>query len=206
MNNDFFYSDENKNTSTKMMKERLNFVSSHMSKQLKEYEDSTKNTNFIFGELIKATEEVVAFLKEDFEHRGISPNLVSFSTDADKSIAILGILWYSISFTMRENTKPQALYRQNHPPLFCGRILALNGDFQKASIDLTDIEYPDILACEIASLYIPADKQTPAIMKLARSKDTEYNINQQYCAKEFVLKIIEVVCGGGFYHEENYKE
>jgi len=204
MNNDF-YSKNNKMYNSKMIKERLDFVSSHMAKQLKEYEESTKNTNLIFSDLIKAIEDVVGLLKADFEERGISPNQITFSTDADRSVAILGILWYSISFTMRENIKPQALFRNGNPPLFCGRILALNGDFQKAAIDITDIEYPDILTCEIASLYIPASKNLPAIMKLKNSGNAEHHINQEECAKEFILKVIEIVCGGGFYHEENYE-
>ena len=105
---------------------------------------------------------------------------------------------------MRENIKPQALYRKENAPMFCGRIIALNGDFQKASLDITDIEYPDILNCEIASLYIPADNHADAIMKIKHVGNVEYNLNQAECAREFLLKVIEIICGGGFYHEESY--
>lgn len=207
MNNDFFYSKDNQvNTSakSKIIKERLGIISSHMSKQLKEYEASTKNTNTIFGRMISIAEEIVLILKNSFEEKGINPNQITFWSDADKSVAILSILWHSISFTMRENIKPQALYRSDNAPLFCGRIIALNGDFQKASLDITSIEYPDILNCEIASLYIPADKNDYAIMKIKHVGNVEYKINQNDCAKEFLLKVIEIICGGGFYHEESF--
>ena len=208
MNNDFFYSKDNQvNASAKsqIVKERLNLISAHMAKQIKEYEESTKNTNMVFGKMLKAIEDVVDILKKEFEEKGLNPNQITFSTDSDKSVAILNILWHSISFTMRENIKPQALYRKENAPLFCGRILAFNGDFQKASIDITDIEYPDILNCEIASLYVPADKRAYAIMKIKHVGNIEYKINQQECAKEFLLKVIEIICGGGFYHEEVFE-
>ncbi len=209
MNNEFFYSKDNQVTTSaksRITKERLSLVSSHMSKQLKEYEASTKNTNAVFSSMLKSMDEVVNILKETFEEKGINPNQISYSSDFDKSVAILSILWHSISFTMRENIKPQALYRRENAPLFCGRIIALNGDFQKASLDITDIEYPDILNCEIASLYIPADKRADAIMKIKHVGNIEYKINQSDCAKEFLLKVVEIICGGGFYHEENYGE
>lgn len=209
MNNDFFYSKDNQistSAKTQIVKERLRMVSSHMVKQLKEYDESTKNTNAIFCKMLKVMEDIVEILKKDFEEKGINPNQVSFYSDPDKSVAILSILWHSISFTMRENIKPQALYRKENAPLFCGRIIALNGDFQKASLDIADIEYPDILNCEIASLYIPAEKRSDAIMKIKHVGNVEYSINQVECAKEFLLKVIEIICGGGFYHEENYSE
>lgn len=209
MNNDFFYSKDNQvNTSTKskIVKERLSLISSHMAKQLKEYEASTKNTNAIFAKMISVIEETVQLLKNSFEEKGINPNQITFWSDADKSVGILTILWHSISFTMRENIKPQALYRSDNAPLFCGRIIALNGDFQKASINITEIEYPDILNCEIASLYIPAEKNDYAIMKIKHVGNVEYKINQNDAAREFLLKVIEIICGGGFYHEENYGE
>jgi len=207
MNNEFFYSKDNQvttSTKSRISKDRLNLVTSHMAKQLKEYEDSTKNTNLIFANMLKEIESVVEILRENFQEKGINPNQVTFSSDFDKSIGILSILWHSISFTMRENIKPQALYRSENAPLFCGRIIALNGDFQKAALDITDIEYPDILNCEIASLYIPADKKTDAIMKIKHVGNVEYKINQTECAKEFLLKVIEIICGGGLYHEEHY--
>lgn len=209
MNNDFFYSKDNLVASSPKVaitKERLNLVASHMTKQLKEYNESTRNTNAVFENIIKAMNEVSNILKNNFEEKGISSNQISFYSDPDKSVAIMSILWHSITFTMRENIKPQALYRSDNAPLFCGRILAFNGDFQKAGLDITDIEYPDILNCEIASLYIPADKRADAIMKIKHIGNVEYKINRNDCAKEFLLKVIEIICGGGFYHEENFGE
>lgn len=209
MNNDFFYSKDNQvatSAKTAIIKERLSLLTMHMSKQLDEYKESTKNTNAVFSQMLKAMDDIIVLLKKNFEERGISPNQISYYSDFDKSVAILSILWHSISFTMRENIKPQALYRTDNAPLFCGRIIAFNGDFQKAGINMSELEYPDILNCEIASLYIPADKKADAIMKIKHVGNIEYKINRNDCAKEFLLKVIEIICGGGFYHEENYGE
>ena len=209
MNNDFFYSKDNQvTTSAKsaIVKERLGLISSHMTKQLCEYTESTKNTNIVFAEMIKVMEDVVNILKKTFEEKGVSPHQISFSSDPDKSVAIMSILWHSISFTMRENIKPQALYRSDNAPLFCGRIIAFNGDFLKAGLNMSELEYPDILNCEIASLYIPADKRADGIMKIKHVGNVEYKISRTDCAREFLLKVVEIICGGGFYHEENYGE
>ncbi|MCK7521091.1 MAG: hypothetical protein MZV64_27075 [Ignavibacteriales bacterium] len=68
---------------------------------------------------------------------------------------------------------------------------------------MQDQEYPDILECEIASLYIPADNITPAIMKIKHLGNQEFYLNQADASKQFLLKVIEIICGGGIYHEEN---
>ena len=93
------------------------------------------------------------------------------------------------------------MYREEKSPLFTGRILALNGDFQDAALDIQDQEYPDILKCEIASLYVPADTTTDAILKIKHIGSQEFALNQIDASKEFVLKVIEIICGGGIYHE-----
>jgi hypothetical protein len=54
---------------------------------------------------------------------------------------------------------------------------------------------------EIASLYIPSDKMQNSVFKI-RHLNKEFLLNSQDSAKEFALKVIEMVCGGGVYHEE----
>jgi hypothetical protein len=190
------------------IKERLNLVASHMYKQYKEHEQATLNTTQMFYRILKDMEEVAEQLRESFQARGVPTHQIFCEIDADRSVGILNILWYSISFTTRGNTRPQALFRQDQPPLFTGRILALNGDFQDASLDIQDQEYPDILNCEIASLYVPADTTTPAVLKIKHLGQQEFHINQIDASKQFLLKVIEIICGGGIYHEDifNYED
>ena len=183
------------------VKNRLNLIASHMYKQHKEHQEATSNTAQMFYRILKDIEEVTEGLREAFVSRGMSPSQVFCEIDADRSVGIINILWHSISFTTRGNTRPQALFREDNTPLFTGRILALNGDFQDASLDIQDQEYPDILKCEIASLYVPADTITPAILKVKHIGSEEFYLNQIDASKQFLLKVIEIICGGGIYHE-----
>jgi hypothetical protein len=181
--------------------ERVNLIASHMFKQYKEHQQATSNTTQMFYRILNDMREVTDYLRQSFSARGVESSKIFCEIDADRSVGIINILWHSISFTTRGNTKPQALYRENESPLFTGRILALNGDFQDASLDIQDQEYPDILRCEIASLYVPADTTSPAILKIKHIGNKEFKINQIDASKEFLLKVIEIICGGGIYHE-----
>jgi len=184
------------------LNERINLISSHMFKQYKEHTEATENTKRIFEKLLQDMEEITGKLKQCFEKRKLNPSSALCQVDADRSVGIINILWNSLSFTTRGNTRPQALHRTEGSPLFTGRILALNGNFYDASLDIQDQEYPDILECEIASLYIPADRTVPAIMKIRHRGDEEFYLNQTDAPKEFLMRSIETLCGGGIYHEE----
>jgi len=186
---------------TSAVNERVNLIVGHMYKQYKEYQEATRNTTAMFKRILAETEEITEYLRETFTARGVSPSQIFCEIDADRSVGILNILWHSISFTTRGNTKPLALYREGQPPLFTGRILALNGDFQDAALDIQDQEYPDILKCEIASLYVPADAAASAILKIKHLGNQEFPVNQVDAPKQFLLKVIEIICGGGIYHE-----
>ncbi len=184
------------------LNERINLITSHMFKQYKEHTEATKHTKKLFEKLLQEMEEITDKLKQCFEKRKLHTSSALCQIDADRSVGVINILWNSLSFTTRGNTKPQALYRNEADPLFTGRILALNGNFYDASLDIQDQEYPDILECEIASLYIPADKTVPAVMKIRHIGDKEFYLNQGDAAKEFLMRTIEIICGGGIYHEE----
>lgn len=190
------------------LNERISLIASHMLKQYKEHHEAGENTRKLFEKLLKDLEKVAQELQTSFEKRKLPQNSAMFHIDSDRSVGIINILWNSISFTTRGNTKPQALYREDQPPLFTGRIIALNGDFHDASLDIHDQEYPDILECEIASLYVPADKTAPAILKIRHLGDEEFLLNQADAPKEFLMRAIEIICGGGIYHEEldSYEE
>lgn len=209
LNKDLTYNFDNLETNitkSSVIKERVNLITSHMYKQHLEYTQAASNTTQMFNRLLNDMEDVVKYLKDSFVSRGITASNIMSEIDADRSVGIINILWHSISFTTRGNTKPQALFREDKPPLFTGRIIALNGDFQDATLDIQDQEYPDILNCEIASLYVPADTMSNAIIKIRHLGNREYYINQIDAPREFLLKVLEIVCGGGFYHESEPAE
>ena len=184
------------------LNERISLIASHMYKQHKEYTEAAENTKKVFEKLLQNLEEIAAELQQSFVKRNLSATSVNCQIDSDRSVGIINILWNSISFTTRGNTKPQALYREGASPLFAGRIIALNGNFYDASLDIQDQEYPDILECEIASLFVPADKTVPAILKVRHMGSEEFPLNQIDASKEFLMRSIEILCGGGIFHEE----
>ena len=188
---------------TKNSENRLETIISHLYQQHKEYISSTNNTSVIFEEMLNEANNIVNFIRKSIILRGLNPSQVFCEIDADRSVAILNILWHTISFTTRGNTKPMALYRKSEPPLFTGRIIAFNGDFQDIALDMQNQQYPDMLSSEIASLYVPHDNKMPAIVKINHIPDKELYWNQKEAPKLFLLKVIEIICGGGIYHESD---
>lgn len=186
---------------TQESEKRIDYIVSHMYKQYKEHVSSSENTTIIFNQLLEELHYVTTYLKTTFERRGIDANQIFYEVDADKSVGILKILWHSISFTTRGNTKPQAIPRKDESPLFCGRIIALNGDFHDNNLDLSEQDFPEILHCEVASMFVPANKHYPALVKVKHIGDREFPISQPEAARNFLLKVIEIICGGGIFHE-----
>ena len=92
--------------------------------------------------------------------------------------------------------------------MFSGRIMAINGDFnellegKKSRNDIMEV----LLDKEVASLYVPADKSQNSIFKMKHIPNREFFLNNTDASREFVLKIIETVCGGGLYHEEGSRK
>lgn len=189
------------------IKDKLSKVADHMKHQLNEHHLAVKNTDRIFDELLAEMKRSCGYFQEMFtpfgnhhsakqDHRQIYQHV-----DADRSVGILNLIWQTISFTTRGNTKPMALPRKGRLPLFTGRIVAVHGDFQQLHSYMDDSLFPDLLDHEIASLFIPADKKTPAIMKVRHLEGEEFQLNQDEAAREFLMKVIQVTCGGGFFHE-----
>lgn len=188
----------------KAMRNRVDLIASHMLKQYKEHEDALNNTNQMFYELLDELEALCDCFREAFTQRNIPSSRVFNEVDADRSVGIVHILWNALSFTTRGNTKPLAMYRPGRSPIFTGRILALNGDFHDVTMDIQDQEYPGILQYEVASLYVPADKTSPAVMTIKHLGDQEHYFHQSDAPKLFLLKTIEMICGGGYYHEKDF--
>ena len=45
-----------------------------------------------------------------------------------------------------------------------------------------------------------------AIFKIKHLSNREFFLNNQDAAREFTLKVIETICGGGVYHEEGSRK
>ena len=92
--------------------------------------------------------------------------------------------------------------------MFSGRIMAINGNYNELMegkhnrSEMMEI----LLEKEVASLYVPADKSQNSIFKIKHLANREFFLNSSDASREFVLKIIETVCGGGLYHEEGSRK
>ena len=191
-----------------LIQERIGLVSTHMYKQFLDYQHATMNTTDIFAEMIDNLSAIADSLKQSFASRGITTQNISVEHDKDKSVVVINILWHTISLTTRCNFEPQALYREGASPMFSGRIMAINGDYnelmegKKSRSEMMEI----LLDKEVASLYVPADKSQNSIFKIRHLANREFFLNSADASREFVLKIIETVCGGGLYHEEGSRK
>ena len=191
-----------------LIQERIGLVSTHMYKQFLDYQHATLNTTEIFAEMIDNLKAIADSLKQSFATRGITTQNISVDYDKDKSVVVINILWHTISLTTRCNFEPQALYREGTAPMFSGRIMAINGDYnelmegKKNRNEIMEV----LLDKEVASLFVPADKSQNSIFKIRHLANREFFLNNTDASREFVLKIIETVCGGGVYHEEGSRK
>lgn len=191
-----------------LIQERVNLVSTHMYKQFLDYQHANVNTNEIFIRMIDNLQAVAENLKQSFSSRGITTQNIYVDTDPQKSVAIINILWHKISFTTRCNHQPQALYRESGEHLFSGRIMAVRGNYNELmqGVKDHDDEMGRLLENEVASLFIPAEQNQNSILKIKHLSNREFYLNQLDAPREFVLKVVETICGGGFYHEEGARK
>lgn len=191
-----------------LIQERIGLVSTHMYKQFLDYQHATLNTTEIFSEMIDNLKAITDSLKQSFSARGITTENIYVEHDKDKSVVVINILWHTISLTTRCNYEPQALFREGASPMFSGRIMAINGNYNelmegvKSRHEMMEI----LLDKEVASLFVPADKTQNSIFKIRHLSNREFFLNNTDASREFVLKIIETVCGGGLYHEEGTRK
>ena len=188
---------------SKETEKRLDKLLGHLDNQYKEYLNASKLTSKSFETLLVEMKNVAGYIKTSLMSNKIAPAQVFYEIDADRSVGILNILWHTISFTTRGNIKPQALERTDKPPLYSGRIIALNGDFQDLDQQVQENDFTDMLKAEVASLYIPHNKNIKAVMKIKHLPDEEFYLDYKDAPLNFLLKVVEVVCGGGLYHEED---
>ena len=209
MNNyENFDSMETNSRKSALIQERVNLVSSHMYKQFLDYSHATVNTNKIFALMNDNLSEIVETLKDGFSSRGVTTQNIYLETDIQKTVTVVNILWQKMSFTTRCNFQPQALYREVGPHIFSGRIMAIKGNYNDIMAGVTnhDDEMERLLENEIASLYIPAEINQNAVMKVKHLSSREFLLNPVDAPREFPLKVVETVCGGGLYHVEGSRK
>ena len=191
-----------------LIQERIGLVSTHMYKQFLDYQHATINTTEIFAEMIDNLKAIADTLKQSFASRGITTENIYVEHDKDKSVVVINILWHTISLTTRCNFEPQALFREGASPMFSGRIMAITGNYYElmegkhSRNEMMEV----LLDKEVASLFVPADKSQNSIFKIRHLANREFFLNSSDASREFVLKIIETVCGGGLYHEEGSRK
>lgn len=194
-------------------------LSEMLGGQWLEYQHARIQTNMIFDQLLTDlsayTDECRQGLTRFFRnpetrahfsefpraHSDIQRQIYSH-IDADRSVGILNLLWHTISFTMRGNTRPMALKRSGNAPMYTGRIVALLGDFQELTEDNILQDFSELLTHEIASLYIPCQPDAPLVMRMAHLGDKDHFIPAPEAPNAFIQKVVETVCNGGYFHEK----
>lgn len=199
---------ETSSRKSNLIQERIGLVSTHMYKQFLDYQHATLNTTEIFAEMIDNLKTISDSLKQSFATRGITTENIYVDYDKEKTIAIINILWHTISFTTRCNYEPQALYREGTAPMFSARIMAINGNYNELTDGVSSRKdmMQILLDKEVASLFVPADKTQNSIFKIRHLANREFFLNSTDASREFVLKVIETICGGGLYHEEGSRK
>lgn len=204
-NNNNFDNLETSVRKTSVIQERVSLVSTHMYKQYLEYQHANLNTQDMFIKITNNLDATVEYLKQYFSARGISGQNIYYQIDDKRTVIRLNILWHTISFTTRCNDRPQALYIEKSEPLFCGRIMAIKGDYEEIIRKNNEESVSVFLDNEVASLYCPAEKEQSTIIKVRHLGNRNFYVSQTDAPREFLLKVIETICGGGCFHEEGFK-
>ncbi len=186
------------------MQEQVDVLAAHMKNQLGEHQQAISNTGRLFDQLLWELENLCMCFQESLSSKGVPTDQIYSRIDPDRSVGILNVLWHTVSFTARGNTRPMAMYRFGREPLFTGRIVALRGDYLEMTNGNLMPEFSELLSQEVASLYIPSEVDTPAVLSIKHLGDEEQYLNQGEAARQFLLKVIEMVCAGGYFHEKEY--
>ncbi|MBR1753252.1 hypothetical protein IJ732_00300 [bacterium] len=185
--------------------ERVSLVASHMYKQYLDFNNAANNGYRAFLEIDKELQIISDLLKQSFAARNISTQNIYVEKDSQTqmTVVMLNVLWHKISFSIRSNLQPKALPREIGAPMLSYRIMAIKGNYNEImkNADKTKDETETLLENEVASLFIPAEKTHPAIMTIRHLANKELPLSAVDASKEFVLKVLESVCGGGIYHE-----
>lgn len=194
----------NSGRNTKAIQNRVQLIAQHMAKQWQSHQQAVNKTTELFNQLLNDLPALCDSFKQHFATLDMPTDKTYVEIDPDRSIGILSIQWHTISYTVRGNSKPFALSRSGRSPMFSGRIIALAGDFHDMALDLQTTDYPDLLQYELASLYVPDEETAPAVMRARHLGEEETFFHPSEAARMFLLKTVEMTCGGGFFHESDY--
>ena len=191
-----------------VVQQRAGLIAVYMYKQFIDFHQATVNTNDTFAKILENLATVLEYLKQSLNVRNVPTQNISCVLDSTKTLAIVNILWHKISFTSRFNVSPKALPSKTGNPMFCGRIFAISGDFSELiKEDFSYEKQMDILLeNEIASLYVPSEKNQGCTMTIRHKDNQEIYISQPDAPREFLLKVVEIVCAGGEFHKQNTKK
>jgi len=181
--------------------ERVSLVSTHMYKQYLDFNNAATNGYQAFLEINKEVQIIADLLRQYFSARNIPTQNIYVETDSKNTVVMLNVLWHKISFLIRCNLQPQALPRESGAPFLSYRIMAIKGNYKELVKNIEKDEMEIFLENEVASLFIPPEKTQHAIMTIRYLANKEISLNSADASKEFVLKVLESVCGGGIYHE-----
>lgn len=182
--------------------ERINDVASHMFVQYNEFKNSSVIAEDMFNSIYYNMESLADYFRQTFSARGISVDNIYCKKEPTIKSIVLSVLWQKVGFTMISNDKPLALHRQDGKRMICHRIMATKGDCINIISENPENYNAKLLEAEVASLYVPANKNDTCEMRVRHLSNEIHTINQQFAAREFFLKVIEYTCGGGSLHAE----
>ena len=184
---------------------RMSLVSYNMYKQFVEYQQSNANTAVLMDKMAENMALLIEYFKQSFTRFGIPTQNIYYEYNKQHHFAVVNILWHTITFTANMKDFPKALERPKDkglPSLITGRIIAVKGLVPELANEYTSETEQKLLDMEVASLFVPADKTANAIVKIRHLNNQEFLIPQNVAPKEFLLKVVEMVCGGGNLHNE----
>ena len=188
-----------------VIQERMYLVTNHMYKQFTAYQQANANTAAILDKAAENAALITDYFKQSFRRFGVPSENIYSEYKKQQHILFINILWHSITFTADMKDSPKALERvkKDAPSAITGRITAVKGAVPELMNGYTSEIEQKLLSMETASLYVPADKSERAIMKIQHLPGQEFLISQQEAPREFLFRVVEMVCGGGNWHKES---
>lgn len=188
------------------LQKRIGMLASHMSQQQSQHERAMTNTAVIFEQVLEELPRICDTFKAAFSGRNIPAERIYCEVDHDRSVGILNVLWHTVTFTTRGNSKPLALHKAGKQPQFTGRIVAFHGDFHllEREAEMPDglSRFQDLLTYEVCSLFVPGEPDEHALFTVKHLGNQPQHFHQMDAARLFLGKTLDMVCGGGYIHEQ----
>lgn len=193
----------NSSRQSSVEQERMSIVASHMYEQYNDYQNANHIAKGILDSIYENMKVTTDYFRQTFSSRGISSDDIYCTKDEATQSLLLSILWHKIGFTMVFNDKPQVLENNvSRQRIICSRIVATKGDCIKVINENPDSMAEKIRNIEVASLYVPAKRSMPCELRTIHLINELHPISiaSEDAHKEFLFRVIEYVCGGGYVH------